>query len=58
MSERQIMIKILEKMPDTISMDDILETMLLINDLKNRVNNFNENEATTQEDLKKEIEEW
>ena len=58
MSEKQTMIKILEKMPDDISMDDILETMILIHDLKNRIDNFNEGEGIKQEDLKEEIETW
>lgn len=58
MSEKQIMINILEKMPDDISMNDILETLNLIHELKNRIENFAENETVTQEILKQEIEKW
>ncbi len=58
MSEKRIMINILEKLPDDISMSDLLETLNLIHELKNRMDNIDENEGTTQEDLKKEIELW
>ncbi len=58
MSEKQIVIKILEKMPDNISMDSILETLILIYDLKNRLDNFDESQTINHEQLKKEIKEW
>lgn len=57
MSERQVMIKILEKMPDDITIEDILETMNLIHELKNRLDD-DETELTTQEQLKEEIKQW
>ncbi len=58
MSEKQVMINILEKMPNDISMADILETLNLIHELKNRIDDFDEDETISQEDLKKEIEQW
>ena len=58
MSERQIMIKILEKMPEDISFEDIVETLNLINDLRNRINNFDRSKALTTEQLKKEMQSW
>lgn len=58
MSERQIMIKILEKMPEDISFEDIVETLNLINDLRNRIDNFDRSKALTTEQLKKEIQSW
>ncbi len=58
MSERQIMIKILEKMPEDISFEDIVETLNLINDLRNRIDNFDRSKALTTEQLKKEMQSW
>lgn len=58
MSEKQVMINILEKLPNNISMDDLLETLNLIHELKNRMNISNEQDFITQDDLKKEIETW
>ncbi len=58
MSERQIMIKILEKMPEDISFEDIVETLYLINDLRNRIDNFDRSKALTTEQLKKEMQSW
>ena len=58
MSERQVMIKILEKMPDSISFSDIVETLNLINDLRNRVDNFDKSKTLSTKQLKKEIETW
>lgn len=58
MSEKQTMIKILEKLPDDLSFSAILETLNLINTLRNRVDNFDRSKAMTTEELKKEIETW
>ena len=58
MSERQIMIKILEKMPEDISFEDIVETLNLISGLRNRIDNFDRNKALTTEELKKEMQAW
>ena len=58
MSEAQAMIKILEKMPDNISMDDVMEVLNIIHDLRKRTENFDESKAISQEDLEKEIEQW
>ena len=58
MSERQIMIKILEKMPEDISFEDIVETLNLISGLRNRIDNFDRNKALTTEELKKEMQTW
>ena len=52
------MIKILEKMPEDISFEDIVETLNLINDLRNRIDNFDRSKALTTEQLKKEMQSW
>jgi hypothetical protein len=56
MSERQALIKILEKMPEDTSMADIVETLNLIYELGKRIGN--KEELTSQEDFKKEIDQW
>ncbi len=53
MSEKQVMIKILEKMPD-----DIVETLNLIYELRNRIDTFDRSRALTTEELKREIKTW
>ncbi len=58
MSEKQVMMKILEKMPDDITFDDIVETLNLIYELRNRVDNFDRDKALTAEELKKEMQQW
>lgn len=58
MSEKQVMIKILEKMPNDVTFDDIVETLNLIYELKNRVDNFDRSKALTTEELKKEMQKW
>lgn len=58
MSEKMVMINILEKLPDDISMSDLLETLNLIHELKNRIDNSDEQDFTTQDDFKREINEW
>ena len=52
------MIKILEKMPEDISFEDIVETLNLISDLRNRIDNFDRSKALTTEQLKKEMQSW
>lgn len=58
MSEKQVMIKILEKMPDDITFDDIVETLNLIYELRNRIDTFDRSRAHTTEELKREIKTW
>lgn len=58
MSEREKAIQLLQELPDTISMKEILETLSTMLEINTRINNFDENEAIPQEELEKEIEEW
>ena len=58
MSEKQVMIKILEKLPENITFEDILETFNLIYELKNRIDNFDRSEAVNTEQLKEEMKLW
>ena len=58
MSDREKAIKVLEELPDNIPMKEILETLNNIFDLKDRIDNIDENEGLTSEEFKKEIERW
>lgn len=58
MSEREKAIQILQDLPDTISMKEILETLSTMLEINARIDNFDENEVITQNDLEEEIEEW
>ena len=56
MTDREKAIKVLEELPNNISMKEILETLNDIFDLKDRIENVDENEGITSEEFKKEIE--
>ena len=58
MSEKQVMIKLLEKMPEDVTLDDIVEFINLIYELKNRIDNFDENKSLTTDLLKENIKLW
>ena len=58
MSEKQVMIKLLEKMPEDVTLDDIVEFINLIYELKNRIDNFDERKSLTTDLLKENIKLW
>ncbi len=58
MSQKHAMIKILEEMPEDISFEDIVETLNLVYELRNRIDNFDRSKAITTEELKKEMQTW
>lgn len=58
MSEREKAIQILKDLPDTISLEEILETLSTMLELNTRIDSFNEDDALTSEELLKEIEKW
>ena len=58
MSEREKAIQILQELPDSISLKEILETLSMMLEINTRIDNFNEDETITVEELEKEIEEW
>lgn len=58
MSQKQAMIKILEEMPEDISFEDIVETLNLVYELRNRIDSFDRSKAITTEELKKEMQTW
>lgn len=58
MSEREKAIQLLQELPDSISLKEILETLSMMLEINTRIDNFNEDETITVEELGKEIEEW
>ena len=52
------MIKILEEIPEDISFEDIVETLNLVYELRDRIDNFDRTKAITTEELKKEMQTW
>ena len=49
MTDREKAIKVLEELPNNISMKEILETLNNIFDLKDRIENVDENEGITSD---------
>lgn len=58
MSQKQVMMKVLEDMPEDVSFEDIIEALKLVSELRNRIDNFDENDAITSEQLKEEMKTW
>lgn len=56
MSERERAIQLLQDLPDTISMKEILETLSVMLEINTRIDLFDEQETITTEELKKEID--
>ena len=47
--------EVFEKLPDNISEEDVIETVKIIKELHNRINNFDESKCLTTEELRKEL---
>ena len=56
--DKQIALDLIASLPDDISMEDIVETLKLIKDINNRINNFDRTKAISTEQLKKELKKW
>lgn len=56
--DKQIALDLIANLPDDITMEDIVETLKLIKDINNRINNFDRTKAISTEDLKKELKKW
>ena len=52
MSDREKAIKVLEELPDDISLEEIVETLYTVLDLKKRLDSIDEDEGITSEELK------
>lgn len=58
MSEREKAIQILQTLPDTVSLKEIIKTLSMMLEINSRIDSYNEDELITTEQIKKEIEKW
>ena len=58
MSDREKAITVLKELPEDVSLKEILETLNLMFELNNRIDNFDINETVSTDELLKEINEW
>ena len=58
MSDREKAINILKTLPEDISLKEILETLNLMFEINDRIDDLNIDETATTEELLKEIEKW
>ncbi|MBR1883387.1 MAG: hypothetical protein IJ809_00305 [Clostridia bacterium] len=58
MSQKQAMMKFIDELPEDASFDDVVETLNLVYDLRNRIDTFDKSKTITTEELKKEIQQW
>ena len=48
----------IDKFPDELSIDDLIEHLVFVEKLENRIKQSKEDDTISEEDLEKEIEEW
>ena len=55
---KEIMIDVITKLPDDVTIEDIIETLKLIKETMNRIDDFDESTALSTEELKRMIKRW
>lgn len=55
---KELVLDVITKLPNDVTIEDIIETLNLIKDTTNRIDNFDETKAYSTEELKKEIAKW
>lgn len=50
--------KQIDEFPDEISIDEVIERLIMIEKLETRLKESNENDTISEEDLKKEMGQW
>jgi hypothetical protein len=48
----------IDKFPDELSIDDLIEHLVFVEKLENRIKQSKEDDTISEEDLEKEIEQW
>ena len=48
----------IDKFPDEISIDEVIERLIMIEKLETRKKESEENQTVSEEELKKDMEEW
>ena len=55
---KERLIKQIETFPDEISIDEVIERLIVIEKLEIRIKESDQNETISEEDLKNEMETW
>lgn len=50
--------KQIDEFPDEISIDEVIERLIMIEKLETRIQESDENDTISEEDLKKEMGQW
>jgi|APHig2749369809_1036254.scaffolds.fasta_scaffold350554_1 hypothetical protein len=50
--------KQIDEFPDEISIDEVIERLIMIEKLETRIKESDENDTISEEDLKKEMGQW
>ena len=58
MSEREKAIQLLQELPNTISMKEIIETLSTMLEINTRIDSLNESEMVVSENVEGEIDKW
>ncbi len=48
----------IDKFPDELSIDELIEHLVFVEKLENRIKQSKEDDTISEEDLEKEIEQW
>ena len=52
------LLKHIQKLPEKIAIEELIDQLIFLEKLENRIAESKENMAITEEDLKKEMAEW
>lgn len=56
--DKQMALDVISKLPDNISVEDMVEALYLRINIGKRLDNFEKSKVISHKDLKKEISEW
>lgn len=56
--DKQMALEVISKLPDNISIEDIVETLYLRINIGKRLDKFENSKVISHKDLKKEIAQW
>jgi len=55
---KEKLLKQIDEFPDEISIDEVIERLIMIEKLETRIKESDENDTISEEDLKKEMGQW
>ena len=56
--DKQMALDVISKLPDNISVEDMVEALYLRINIGKRLDNYEKNKGISHKDLKKEISQW